>query len=71
MADAPQNSPGTAPDAKPVAPPSTSLFGEFWLFLKEEKKWWLGPILLVILTLGAVLVFAEGSAIAPFIYSLF
>ena len=48
-----------------------STFKEFALFLKQEKKWWLAPILIVLLLLGALLVFAEGSAIAPFIYTLF
>jgi len=50
---------------------SDSLFGEFWLFLKEEKKWWLAPLVFVLLALGAIIVFAEGSAIAPFIYTIF
>lgn len=40
-------------------------------FLRERKKFWLLPILVVLVTLGALLVFAQGSAIAPFIYTLF
>lgn len=44
---------------------------EFWDFLRERKKWWLGPIMFILLLLGLVLVLSEGSAIAPFIYSLF
>ncbi len=48
-----------------------SIIGEFWTFLKVRKKWWLTPIVLVLLSLGALLVLTEGSAIAPFIYSLF
>ena len=48
-----------------------SLFKEFWLFLKKEKKWWLLPMIVVLLLLGVLLVFAEGSAVAPFIYTLF
>lgn len=44
---------------------------EFWSFLKERKKWWITPIVLFLLLLGALLVFAKGSALAPFIYSLF
>jgi hypothetical protein len=47
------------------------LLSEFWVFLKEEKKWWLGPLVVVLLALSAVIIFAEGSAIAPFIYSIF
>ena len=48
-----------------------SLIHEFWLFLKENKKLWLLPIVIVLLMLGALLVFAQGSAIAPFIYTIF
>ena len=48
-----------------------SLVSEFWLFLKEEKKWWLAPLVVVLLGISAIIVFAEGSAIAPFIYSIF
>ena len=44
---------------------------EFWEFLRERKRWWLAPIVLFLLLLGFVLVFAKGSALAPFIYSLF
>ena len=44
---------------------------EFWAFLKTRKKFWLLPILLVMLVIGGLLIFAQGSAIAPFIYSLF
>ena len=44
---------------------------EFWLFLKERKKFWMLPIVLVLGAVGTLLVVAEGSAIAPFIYSLF
>jgi len=47
-----------------------TLVGEFWEFLKHNKKWWLLPILLVMLLLGA-LVLIGGSGIAPFIYTLF
>ena len=44
---------------------------EFWSFLKVRKKWWIAPIILFLVLLGALLVFANGSALAPFIYSLF
>ena len=47
-----------------------SLVGEFWGFLNQNKKWWLLPILAVILLLG-LLVFLGGSGAAPFIYTLF
>ena len=48
-----------------------SLAKEFFLFLKKEKKWWLLPMILILLGLGTLLVLVEGSAIAPFIYTLF
>lgn len=44
---------------------------EFWEFLRVRKRWWLAPIVLFLLALGGLLVFAKGSALAPFIYSLF
>ena len=44
---------------------------EFWAFLKQEKKYWLAPIVLVLLLFGLLLAFAQTSAIAPFIYTLF
>ena len=48
-----------------------SIIGEFWEFLKVRKKWWLAPIVLVLLLLGALIVLSEGSAVAPFIYTIF
>jgi hypothetical protein len=48
-----------------------SIISEFWQFLKVRKKWWLLPIVLSLLLLGALIVFAEGSALSPFIYTLF
>jgi hypothetical protein len=47
------------------------VLSEFWQFLKQEKKYWLAPIALVLVLLGLLLVFAQSSAVAPFIYSLF
>ena len=47
------------------------LVAEFWDFLKDNKKWWLAPIILVMLLLGALIVLSQGSAVAPFIYTLF
>jgi drug/metabolite transporter superfamily protein YnfA len=44
---------------------------EFWEFLKQEKKYWLAPIVIVLLLFGLLLVFAQSSAVAPFIYTLF
>jgi len=45
------------------------IVAEFWDFLKNEKKWWLTPIIIVLLVLG-VLVFLSGTAVAPFIYPM-
>ena len=44
---------------------------EFWLFMRDRKKFWLLPILIVMVLVGALLVFAQGSALAPFIYTIF
>ena len=48
-----------------------SIVKEFWNFLRVRKKFWLMPIVFFLLLLGMVLVVAKGSALAPFIYSLF
>jgi Family of unknown function (DUF5989) len=48
-----------------------SILREFWSFLRVRKKFWLMPIVFFLLMLGAILVIAKGSALAPFIYSLF
>ena len=48
-----------------------SAFGDLWGFLKERKKWWLLPMVLVLLLFGVLIVMTSGSAIAPFIYTLF
>jgi len=48
-----------------------SIVAELWKFLRARKKWWLGPIMLFLVLLGTLIVFAEGSALAPFIYALF
>jgi hypothetical protein len=48
-----------------------SILGEFWAFMRVRKKWWLGPILFVMLLLSMLIVLTQGSALAPFIYTLF
>jgi len=48
-----------------------SLVSEFWEFLKVRKRYWLLPIIISLLLLGALIVFTETSAVAPFIYALF
>ena len=44
---------------------------DLWAFMRERKKFWLAPIILVMVLLGALIVFAQGSSLAPFIYTLF
>ena len=44
---------------------------DLWGFMRERKKFWLAPIILVMILLGALIVFAQGSSLAPFIYTLF
>ena len=44
---------------------------EFWQFLRVRKKYWLAPIMMFLLLLSALIVFTQGSALAPFIYTLF
>lgn len=51
--------------------PKQSLVKEFFLFVKHEKKWWLIPLVLVLLIVGVLLVFAQSSPLAPFLYPLF
>ena len=46
-------------------------FSELWVFLRTRKKYWLLPIFIMIALLGGLIVFSQGSAVAPFIYTLF
>jgi hypothetical protein len=48
-----------------------SILSDLWGFLRARKKWWLAPIIIFLILLGALIVLAEGSALAPFIYTLF
>jgi hypothetical protein len=48
-----------------------SIIRELWQFMRERKKFWLLPIIVVMVLLGGLLVLAQGSAVAPFIYTLF
>lgn len=47
------------------------LLKDLWLFMRERKKFWLMPIIIIMVMLGALIVLAQGSAVAPFIYTLF
>lgn len=48
-----------------------SIMYEFWQFLRVRKKYWLLPIMIILFLLGVLIVLTEGSALAPFIYTLF
>ena len=48
-----------------------SILFEFWEFLKERKKWWLAPIIIFFILFGTLIILTEGTAIAPFIYTIF
>jgi hypothetical protein len=47
------------------------LLKDLWGFMKARKKFWLAPIIIMLLLLGFLIVFSQGSAVAPFIYTLF
>lgn len=47
------------------------LLSDLWQFMRVRKKFWLAPIILVMLLLGGLIVLSQGSAVAPFIYTLF
>ena len=47
------------------------LLADLWAFMRERKKFWLAPIIVVMILLGALIVFAQGSSLAPFINTLF
>ena len=51
--------------------PSMSFLAELWAFMKARKKFWLFPVVIMMVLLGGLLVLAQGSAVAPFIYTLF
>jgi hypothetical protein len=48
-----------------------SILNELWTFLRVRKKYWLAPIVLVLVVFGGLIILAQGSAVAPFIYTLF
>lgn len=48
-----------------------SILRELWEFARVRKKWWLGPIIVFMVLFGALILFASGSPVAPFIYTLF
>jgi hypothetical protein len=48
-----------------------ALASEFWSFLRVRKKWWLAPIVIILALFGSLIVFTQGSALAPFVYTIF
>ena len=62
---------GTRNDEIPILTGAMAFLKEFLYFLSVRKKFWLFPVLLVVLILGGLVVFTQGSAIAPFIYAIF
>ncbi len=48
-----------------------SIIAELWEFLKVRKKWWLAPIVILLILLGGLIILTQGSALAPFIYAIF
>ena len=47
-----------------------AILAEFWGFLKTQKKWWLAPIVFIVLLMSMLIILTEGSAVSPFIYNL-
>lgn len=56
---------------EPKEPHPMELLRDIWAFMKERRKWWLGPVIIVLVLLTAILVLGGGSALAPYIYTLF
>ena len=49
----------------------SGMVSELWAFMRVRKKWWLLPIIIVMLLVGTLIIFAQGSVLAPFIYAIF
>ena len=49
----------------------SGMVSELWAFMRVRKKWWLLPIIIVMLVVGTLIIFAQGSVLAPFIYAIF
>jgi len=59
------------PDGYALLMSKLQIVSEFWVFLRERKKYWLAPIMVVLLLMSLLIVLTQGSPLAPFIYSLF
>lgn len=51
--------------------PRSSFLGELWAYMRVRKKWWLLPLVLVLALVGTLVALAQGSALAPFLYTIF
>ena len=69
--DAPKPDKSAEDFARQAEMTQPGLIAEFWDFLKHRKKWWLAPILIMLVLLSFLIIFTEGSALAPFIYAIF
>ena len=47
------------------------MVAELWTYMRERKKWWLLPVIIILVVVGSLLILAQGSALAPFIYTIF
>lgn len=50
---------------------TVAILGEFWMFMRVRKKWWLAPIVVMLVLLGTLIFVTQGSAVAPFVYTIF
>lgn len=50
---------------------NTGIIAQLWMFMKENKKWWLLPLIVMLILVGVLIIVAESSAVSPFIYALF
>lgn len=57
--------------SQPIAMGKTHILAEFWNFLRVRKKFWLAPIIIMLMLLSLLIILTQGSALAPFIYTLF
>ena len=72
MSNTPHNERDDASPENPLAQleKNQSLLGEFWTFIKQEKLWWMTPIILVLLAMVGFILFAESAPVLPYIYAL-
>lgn len=66
-----ENIPITTSNTENTPAKNRGLIGEFWSYLKIRKKWWLLPIIVMLVLIGALIILGQSSVLSPFIYSLF